>query len=109
MKIRLETLPALAVLLCSHIAYAGVFGPSTFAQCLLDRLPGVGNDTAAGQIYAKCLREFPPARDNPEPAPLYRWYKDGPDCTIAKARDTASPFAGRLIMYACWRIYGPPR
>jgi hypothetical protein len=40
-------------------AYAGIFGPATFDECILESMKGVTSDFAAKAIYASCLKKFP--------------------------------------------------
>ena len=42
---------------------AGIFGPSSFDECILESMKGVTGDVAARAIYASCRKKFPtPAR-----------------------------------------------
>lgn len=42
------------------VALAGLFGPSTYDECLLENLKGVGSDLAARAVAGVCSRKFPP-------------------------------------------------
>ena len=54
-------------------AHAGVFGPSNFDECILDKMQGVTSNTAASAIWLACRNKFPagkptePQSSHPEP------------------------------------------
>ncbi len=52
------------------IAFAGLFGPSNFDECVLENMKGVGSDMAARAVVAACSRKFPSAA--PKPAPTVK-------------------------------------
>lgn len=39
-----------------------MFGPSTYWECFLDKMPGVKNDPAAVEIIKQCSHDFPEAQ-----------------------------------------------
>lgn len=43
----------------STVAMAGLFGPNTFEECILDSMKGVTSDQAANAITYACRKKFP--------------------------------------------------
>jgi hypothetical protein len=43
-------------------ASAGLFGPSSFDECILANMKGVGSDMAARSIAAACFKQFPASK-----------------------------------------------
>ena len=41
------------------VALAGLFGPSTYDECVLENMKGVGSDLAARAVVASCRSQFP--------------------------------------------------
>lgn len=89
----------------ASLPQAGLFGPSTFWQCILDEMPEAKNDQAARAAHAHCEAEFP-AKDNYEPD---SWQLTGPStaqaCTEKYAKETPSLYGRILIRKACYLIY----
>ena len=53
------------ILLASPV-HAGIFGPSTYEECILENMKGVQSDVAARQIARACRQQFPlPAKADP--------------------------------------------
>lgn len=50
---------ALVLLGAFSSAYAGIFGPSNFDDCVLESMKGVTSDMAAQAIYRSCRKKFP--------------------------------------------------
>ena len=88
-------------------AFAGVFGPSNLQECLLDNLPGAGNDAVAGEIASKCSREYGVNGQIEKKHGFFAAYHSGSECTLAKARNTPSLFAARVIQANCYILYEP--
>lgn len=87
---------------------AGLFSPSDFGDCILDRMPGTANDIAAGQIYAACVEKFPRAADDiKKETGTFAKYKNGRECVIANAKNTSSPIAAKVITSVCFAKYEP--
>lgn len=81
-----------------------------FADCLFDNLPGIKSDVAAKQQIAACLKEYPGSYASIEKrSGWFVRYPDGRSCTIAKAKDTISPFAAASLQRACYVAYEPPK
>lgn len=49
-------------------ADAGLFGPSSYEDCILENMRGVSSDRAATNIARACRTKFP-APPEPDPAP----------------------------------------
>jgi len=90
-------------------AWAGLFGPSNWEECILDRMPGVQNDYAAAVIITRCSDEFgnPDTVRIPEKSWLTR-FNSGDACVAAKASTTASVNGARVIVASCHRLFDPP-
>ena len=53
------------------LAIAGLFGPSTYDECVLEHLKGVSGDVGARMVAAACAKQFPakkPAEKSVAPA-----------------------------------------
>jgi len=44
--------------LVSSLAIAGLLGPTTFDECILANMRGVGSDVAARAVAASCAKQF---------------------------------------------------
>ena len=86
-------------------AHAGIFGSANFAECVLSRMPGAANDVVALEISAKCGREFPAYAVVEKKIGFFAAFPSGADCTVKKARDTASAVGSRIIQTQCYRLY----
>ena len=51
------------------LAVAGLFGPSTWDECILANMKGVGSDMAARAVAEACARQFPPKKPAEKSAP----------------------------------------
>jgi hypothetical protein len=40
-------------------SYAGVFGPSTYDECILENMKGTSSDLAARYVHHACREKFP--------------------------------------------------
>jgi hypothetical protein len=52
----------------SSVALAGLFGPSTYDECILANMKGVGSNAAAHAVASACRNQFPPKPVAPKPA-----------------------------------------
>lgn len=48
----------------NEIAYAGLFGPSSYEECLLENLKGVNNDSAVFLVKKSCEEKFSNKNEN---------------------------------------------
>jgi hypothetical protein len=46
----------------SRTVSAGLLGPTTFDECVLANMKGVGSDVGARMVAAACLKQFPPGK-----------------------------------------------
>lgn len=80
---------------------------ANYATCILDRAPGVANDTAAHAVYQLCLSENPgglQAVPQGSGRGIFG-YKSGAECTAKKAGDTRSNQAAAMVGVACRKLY----
>ena len=59
-----EVILAVACAAMPSLAIAGLLGPTTYDECILVNMKGVGSDMAARAVAASCARQFP----QPKPA-----------------------------------------
>lgn len=89
-----------------QIAKAVLFGPSNRWECILKKMPGTANDTAATVIARSCYERFDKF-DQIFVAESNRIFgpKNTSDCVEKYAKDTSSRKAGRFIYMACKNIF----
>jgi hypothetical protein len=95
-------LPAILLAFAASPAFAG-----NYAECILDKMPGVANDTAATAVYQMCKAEYPGAIQSvPQGSGRGMFsFKSGAECTAKKAGDTRSNQAAHMIGVACRKLY----
>ena len=101
MLLRALTLTS-ALLACPSLAMAG-----NFAECLLDKLPGVQNDATAYAAAQLCTSKHPERYDSIAQGSgrgLFS-YESGAECALDKGADTLSSSAAGQIRVACNRLY----
>lgn len=78
-----------------------------FATCILDKAPGVANDTAAQAVYQLCLQQHPGGFQTVAQGSGrgVLGYKSGAECTAKKAGETRSNRAAVMVGAACRRLY----
>jgi hypothetical protein len=93
---------ATVALVCPPAAWA-----ANMATCILDKAPGVANDTAAHAVFQLCKSENPGSFDAVPQGSGRGWlsYKSGAACTAKKADETRSNQAAVFIGVACRRLY----
>lgn len=98
-------------ILCRTQAACDVLLKNTqrMAECVLDEMPGVANNSAASQTMEACRKKWPgDFRYRPAPAgPSLFGYSSAAECASKKGRETSSERAGRYITNACRILYGP--
>lgn len=101
-----KTVTLIALLACPSLAIA-----DNFAECLLDKLPGVQNNNSAGAAYQVCSARYPERYSGVEQGSGrgFFGYESGAECALKKARDTRSMDAAGMIRVACNRLYNEPR
>ncbi|MEQ6437214.1 hypothetical protein V8Z74_19605 [Comamonas sp. w2-DMI] len=88
----------------------GAAQAANYATCLIDKLPGTQNDTAAQAVHQVCIAEHPgglQAVPQGNGRGLFG-FSSGAECTVKKAGDTRSNRAAQLIGVACRRLYDAP-
>lgn len=83
---------------------------ANFATCILDKAPGVANDTAANAVHQLCMSEHPggiPAVPQGSGRGFFG-FSSGAECTAKKAGETRSNRAAQLVGVACRRLYDSP-
>jgi len=89
-------------------AYAGMFGPSNFWECILDEMPGVKNDAVAIAIQGKCRKKFPTTANyitEIKKKSSVFGPKTANECVIKYAENVSSQRGAGLIRSACYRLY----
>lgn len=87
-----------------------VFAADNFAECVIDRMPGVQNDAVALAISRTCLAEHPGGIDAvKQGSGRGDWfgYNSGNECVIKKGEKVASRVGGNLLTGACNKLYDP--
>ncbi len=82
----------------------GWFGPSNYFECILDKMPGVKNDTAANAVIRLCRNKFPDRSKVKKKSPIIG-IKNGSECVFKYAKDVTSPRGAKLIQAACYKLY----
>lgn len=85
-------------------SYSGVFGPSNWAECILEEVPGIQNDRAATMAAIKCNKEFSYRESIEKRKPIFG-VKTAPECVLKHGKGTVSPKAARFITAACHKLY----
>lgn len=83
---------------------------ANYATCILDKAPGVANDTAAQAVYQLCLTEHPgglQAVPQGSGRGLFG-FSSGAECTAKKAGGTRSNQAAAMVGVACRKLYDEP-
>lgn len=84
---------------------------ANYAYCILERSPGVANNTAAYAVYQACQAEHPGGMEAVPPGSgrgKMFGFKSSAECTAKKAADTRSEVAAQHINGACRRLYDDP-
>ena len=78
-----------------------------FAECILDKMPGVQNDVAARAVFQICNVESPGGIQSVKQGSRIGMfgYKSGAQCTAKKAGATRSNQGAFLIGTACRQLY----
>ena len=80
---------------------------ANYATCILDKAPGVANDTAAHAVHQLCMSEHPGgigAVPQGSGRGLFG-FNSGAECTAKKAGETRSNQAAAMVGMACRRLY----
>lgn len=86
--------------------YCGMFGPSNYWECFLDKMPGVKNDPAAVEIIKQCSNDFPEAQyTKVEKEKPLLGVKTAGECVLKYGKDVSSSKGAKAIQSACYRLY----
>ncbi|WP_447593513.1 hypothetical protein [Aquipseudomonas campi] len=98
------------IITATLLAFSGLAQAGNFATCLLDELPGVQNNNAAGAAYQVCSARYPKryAGVDQGSGRGFFGYESGAECALKHARDTKSLDAAGMIRVACNRLYDKP-
>lgn len=95
-----------ALLSAMPAAFAG-----NFAECLLDKLPGVRSNQATTASLRICINQFPGRFESVEQGAgrgFFAEYSSGDECTLELAKEVMDQQAGFLIAKSCRRLYDEP-
>lgn len=83
---------------------------ANYATCILDKAPGVANDTAAQAVHQLCMSEHPGGiQAVPQGSGRgFFGFSSGAECTAKKAGETRSNRAAVMVGVACRRLYDEP-
>jgi hypothetical protein len=98
----------IAVMICmSPVAYAGLFGPSNFWECILSKLPDAKNDLVAHNLVAECRKTFPDSSNIAEKDKVGGLFSvpTAKDCFVKNGKSTPSEAAARYVFMACHQVY----
>ena len=95
----------IAAVFVATAAHAG-----NYAECILDKMPGTANASAAFAVARSCANEYQGQYGTVERGSRLGLFgfKDPEACIIKKSRDTAQPNAALMIAAACRCIYAEP-
>lgn len=102
---RIHSLIALAMLAVTPAAIA-----DNFAECLLDKLPGVRNRPATLAALNLCRGKYPGTFDSvPQGAGrgFFAKYESGGECMLAVGRDITDQQGAFLVAKSCRKLYDP--
>lgn len=80
---------------------------ANYATCLLDKLPGTQNDSAASAIVSVCSSKHKGEVEQGSGRGFFG-YDSGAECHAEKAKETPSNRAAYLMRWACNRLYDKP-
>lgn len=86
--------------------------PKNFAECVLDNMPGIGNQIARDQVHSYCKSNFPDMYYTTKKgyeSGLFAKYSDKAKCTIEKSKNTLNSNAVINIKKACNFLYEKPQ
>lgn len=92
-----------------------VFSPgvlaSNFADCILDKMPGVSNGAASAAVFQSCGQEYQDRYEGVVRGSgkgLFG-FKDGNACVVKLAKETVFQPAATAIAVACRCLYDDPQ
>lgn len=100
---KLQAAIAITALSLTSAAYA-----DNFAECLLEKLPGVQSHPAANAAFQICRGEYPSQWASVEQGSgrgLFAAYDSGDECTLEVSRSTPQHWAVMLMRRSCKLLY----
>jgi hypothetical protein len=84
---------------------------ANFAECIIEKMPGVANPAARSAIMRSCYQKYPAGLLEIERGSGRGMFgfKDQDACIIKKAKDTPFQPAASAIAYACACLYKKPQ
>jgi hypothetical protein len=86
-------------------AQADYFSPSTFWECMLEKMPEADNDRTASEMHRECEKEFPKTEEYETDA----WRIYGPanheECMSDYIAQTRSVYARTMLRQACYCLF----
>lgn len=98
---------AIRTILAALLFLPVVASASDYAQCVLERVPGVANDAAAIAAHQVCLSKFPGGIQSVKQGSGrgFFGYDSGAECTLKKAGETRSQRGAAMISASCRKLY----
>lgn len=86
---------------------APLVASANYAECILEKVPGVQNDPAAFAASQVCLAKHPGglALVKQGSGRGFFGFDSGAECTLKKAADTRSPRGAAMISASCRKLY----
>jgi hypothetical protein len=84
---------------------AEVFGECSYHECILDEMPGVENDFAAGQIARLCYSKCKDRSKKIKTKYSFSGKMTAVKCTAKYSKNTKSERGSRMINHACYSLY----
>ena len=85
--------------------------PSNFAECILENMPGVSNESARSAVHRQCKKQYPnKLKEIKQGSGLgfNSTFKSRDECVIEKNRNTLNKNAAININLACYCLYEKP-
>lgn len=97
----------IAALLC--LVATQSMAADNFAECIIDRMPGVQNDIAANAVFQACQANNQAGFVSVKQGSGRGWFsQSSAECIVKNASDTKSYRAAQLIGIACRKLYDAP-
>lgn len=84
---------------------------NNYAECILENMPGVTNESSRHAITQKCGSEFPEGMNTIQQGQnlgLFSKYDNKNECVIDLNKSTSHPNAARQVNRACYCLYEKP-
>lgn len=98
----------IAALLLSPVT---AFAADNYAECILEKMPGVANNSAAYAALDLCKKRFPALLDGVERGSgrgFFARFESGAECALEVSRETPDRLASLEIYSACVQLYDEP-